>query len=105
MTLQDLKDTLEETGLPVTYDFWPVGAAPELPWICYRTTGSSNLFADGTVYLAISGADVDLYVRRKDPASEALVEAALDGAGLPWEKTETFVQSEDCYQIKYQIEV
>lgn len=105
VTLQELKAVLERTGLPIVYDFWPMNEAPELPWICYRELSSANLFADGQVYFRLSFVDIDLYVRRKDPDSEALVEAALDGAGLCWEKTETFVQSEDCYQIKYQIEV
>lgn len=105
MTLEALKAVLEGTGLPTVYGAWPTGAAPALPWICFRAQGSDNLFADGAVYYTGTTARVELYTRRKDPAAEDLVESALTLAGLPWEKTETFVQSEDCNLITYEIEV
>lgn len=105
MTLEALKAVLEGTGLPTVYGSWPTGAAPALPWLCFRALGSDNLFADGDVYYTGVPARVELYSRRKDPATEDLVEYALSIAGIPWEKTETFVQSEDCNLITYEIEV
>ena len=35
MTLENLYQLLESTGLPVVYRAWPIGGAPELPYICY----------------------------------------------------------------------
>lgn len=105
MSLSELSSVLDGTGLPVVYDFWPEGEAPALPWICYRETGSSNLFADGRVYLPVGGIHVDLYTALKDPNMESRVEAVLDEAGLPWDKVESYVSAEHCYKINYQIEV
>lgn len=105
MTLAQLNDVLQATGLPVAYYAFPEGEAPPLPWICYTVTGSRNFDADGRVYLAVRRVDVELYCAQKDLAAEALVETALDGAGIPWDKTETYLDSEQCFEIIYEIEV
>ena len=103
MPLNELRNLLESTGLPVTYRAWPEGKAPPLPFICYLCTGSSNLYADASVYVHVAEVDVELYTRAKEPEIEAKVEAALHG--FHWNKTETYIDSERCYQILYEIEV
>ena len=105
MSLDDLREILLRTGLPVVYDFWPIGQAPELPWLCYRTSSSDNFFADDTVYCQISNVEIELYTAIKSPATEQQVEIVLTAAGLPWEKTEVWISAENCYQITYVIEV
>jgi len=103
MTLPELRSPLEKTGYPVTYRAWPENAAPPLPFICYLVTGSNILHADGGVFYSASDVNVELYTPDKDLAAEANVEAALQG--LSWEKTETYIDTERCYQILYEIEV
>ena len=103
MSLEELKNKLEATGLPVAYYAFPVDAAPPLPFICYLVTGSSNFIADGEVYQPINEVAVELYCKQKDPATEALVETAL--RGIPWDKTETYLDDEHCIEIIYEIEV
>ena len=103
MTLAQLKDLLVSTGLPVTYRAWPEAAAPPLPFLCYLEAYSNNFVADGTVYVPISHVQVELYTALKDPAAEAKVEQAL--SQLVWQKTETYIDTEKCYQILYEIEV
>lgn len=103
MTLEELKDRLETTGFPVTYREWPENAAPPLPFICYLVAYSNNFAADGEVYYPIDRVQVELYTKLKDPEAEGKVEQAL--AGLYWEKTETYISTEKCYQILYEIEV
>lgn len=105
MTLKEIKTLLSSTQLPVVYDFWPEGAAPGLPWICYREAGSSNFAADGIVYQAIRNIDVELYSRQKDPTSEELLEATLTAAGIFWEKSEIYLADEQAYEVIYEIEV
>lgn len=105
MDLRQIKSVLESTGLPVVYDFWPEGAAPALPWICYREAGSNNLAADGIVFLQIRDIEIELYTRSKDPTSEAAVERALTDAGIYWEKSETYIETEHCFEVIYEIEV
>lgn len=103
MTQQELDTLLKTTGLPVTYRAWPNQAAPPLPWLCYLVAYSVNFGADDRVYHPINHYQIELYTAAKDPDTEAKVEDAL--ASLYWDKTETYLESEHCYQILYEIEV
>lgn len=103
MTLGELKELLESTGLPVTYRKWPENAAPPLPNIVWLTPYTSNFAADGKTYYIVHHAQIELYTKNKDPESEDKVESAL--SSIFWEKTETYINTEECYQILYEIEV
>lgn len=103
MTLGELSMHLKTTGLPVTYREWPEGKAPDLPFICYLCTDADALFADGGVYYTWENVRVELYTKFKDSATEATVEAAL--SGFHWKKSETYIDTEQCYMILYEIEV
>ena len=103
MNLEDVKKLLDSTGLPVTYYAWPEEKAPELPYICYLVAYSNNFSADGTVYAPVNHLQVELYTEQKEPQTEERVENAL--SSLFWQKTETYIESEQCYQIMYEIEV
>lgn len=89
----------------VAYRAFPVGAAPELPFICYLETNSNNAFADNKVYKAIKGIDVELYSENKDVDSESLIENALAENMIPWEKSEDYIDSEKCLRVTYSLEV
>ena len=103
MELDEFASRLDSTGLPNTYNAWPPGEAPALPFICYRSTGSNNLHADGGVYYSGSSIEAELLTKNKDPTVEKLVENAL--TGIHWEKSETYIESQRCFQILYEIEV
>lgn len=103
MTLTELKDVLEGTGLPVAYLAFPENCDQNLPFICYLSTGTNNIFADGSVFYSAENVRVELYTRFKDPDTEKLVETAL--CGFHWKKTETYIESEFCFMILYEIEV
>lgn len=105
MTIAEIRTILETTKLPVTYRAWPVGEAPLLPWIAIVQTGSDNFAADGIAYGLIKTVDVELYTKKKDPDTEALVEKALTDAGIFWNKTETYIEGEAALEIVYEIEV
>lgn len=103
MTLENLYQLLESTGLPVVYREWPIDGAPELPYICYLTTYSNNFSADGVVYQPIDHVQIELYTKDKNPEAEGRVENAL--SSLFWDKSETYIDTEQCYQILYEVEV
>lgn len=103
MELKEIDELLKSTGLPVTYYAWPEKAAPPLPYICYLAAYSNNFSADGAVYYPINHMQIELYTRLKEPETEDKVEQAL--SSLFWEKTETYIDTEKCYQILYEIEV
>lgn len=103
MTLEDIQNLLEATGLPVAYRAFPEGHAPALPFICYLTSGTNNFGADNVTYHVINAVTVELYTDYKDPETEGKVEEAL--SSFFWDKDVEYLDSERCYQIIYEIEV
>lgn len=99
--LEAIFSLITETGLKCVYRAWPEGKAPALPFVCYLERGSDNFAADNSVYLPVSDFDVELYSREKDPTSEALIEGALNSAGIVWEKIEDYIESERCCIVTY----
>ena len=48
---------------------------------------------------------IELYTDRKDPGAEALVETVLDDAGIFYNKSEVWIQSEKLYEVLYSMEL
>jgi hypothetical protein len=92
---------LKSTGLPVAYHHFT--SPPTPPYIVYLFSYSSNFGADNKVYDAEKNYQVELYTTKKDPASEKLIEDLLDANDIYWDKTETYIDSEDLYQVLYEI--
>jgi hypothetical protein len=55
------------------------------------------------VYYHYDDVRVELYTALKDQALEAKVEEAL--SGFHWKKEETYIDTQRCYMIIYEIEV
>lgn len=104
MSLSELHTILNNV-FPTAYRSFPVGEAPALPFICYLETNTDNQFADNKVNHVIRGIDIELYTETKDPTSEALVETALNDNCIPWNKSEEYIEEEQCYEIIYSVEV
>lgn len=105
MTHQEIYNALAASGLPVTYLQWNTGAVPNLPYICYYYPNSNNFGADNAVYANVNRLYVELYTAEKDFATEAQVEAVLGSITGYWNKSETFLDSEEMYQTLYDSEV
>lgn len=103
--MDDLVKLLEETGIPFAYDHFAEGESPEPPFLCYLLPGSDNFSADGKVYHKISEVRLELYTDYKDLASEQKVEDTLDAAGLFYNKTETWIDSEKLYEVLYSFDM
>lgn len=108
MTLKEIFDLLN--NIPgfngkVAYRQFPEGAAPGLPFICYLVRNSDNFNADNQVFLKREVVSIELYSVGKDTESEEAVETALNNGGVPWEKTETFIDSEKCYLVAYDVTI
>lgn len=108
MTLSDIYTIL--TGITgfkdkVAYRAFEKGHAPSLPYICYMATQTNNFKADNKVYEVLQDVDIELYTRKKDTASEALIEAALDANDIVWDKYEDYIDDENMYMITYEVEV
>lgn len=106
MTFSELFTILNSiTGFDkkVAYRQWPEGQAPELPFIVYYAEGSDNVLADNKVYMPRTKVVIELYSVQKDTISEGLIESALNGNDIPWEKYEEYIESEHMLQISYEI--
>jgi hypothetical protein len=106
MILSEIKTILEATGFPVAYSHFieaenlPV---PDPPFICYLVAYSGNFIADNKVYKQIPTVQIELYTDKKDLEAEARVEAALDSNELPYQTTETYIDSEQLFQKLYEV--
>lgn len=108
MTLSSVRTIISEISTfqnKVAYRAFPVGKAPKLPFVCYLATDTDNFDADNRVYQVIQNVDVELYTEKKDPDVEKRLEAAFDANCIPWDKTETWLDDEQCYEILYEISI
>ena len=105
MTIEELAAMLQSTKIPFAYDHFAEGESPSPPFICYLLPGSDNFAADGQVYYRINQVRIELYTDSKDLAVEGKVEKALDDAGIFYNKSEVWIESEKLYEVLYSFEV
>jgi hypothetical protein len=103
MNLAELNQLLRQTGYPVAYSHF--NSAKEAPFITYLVAFSSNQFADNKVHKKIQNVQVELYTNYKDLTAESTLETILDANEIPYETTETFIESEQLFQKIYEIGV
>ena len=90
----NIVEILKITGIPFAYDHFAEGESPKPPFICYLYPGSNNFAADGRVYFKVN-----------DPQTEKKLEDAFDEAGIFYNKTETWIESEKLYEVLYIFEM
>lgn len=101
MTLEELYTMLKATGYPVAYSHF--NGTPSIPFITYLTPGTENFHADNKVYTKINNADIELYTNKKDLQAESKLENLLDQNNIPWDVTETWIDSEKLFQRIYEV--
>lgn len=105
MTHEEVVEMLEESNLPIAYDHFAEGEAPDPPFICFLFPGSDNFSADNIVYAEFQNLSVELYTDEKDPELEAGIENILTAHELFWNKSEVWIESEKLYEMLYQMTV
>ena len=103
MTQNELYNLLKSTGLPVAYHHFD--EPPSLPYIIYLFTYSSNFAADSKIYKRFDNYQVELYSEKKDLESEQLIENLFDENDIYYDKSETYIESEEMYQVIYEIQI
>lgn len=103
MTEKEIKQLLNSSGIPFRYHHWKTRKRP--PFGVYLFPESKNLMADGGVYYKSNTLQVELYTEEKEPETEEALEKVLDQAGFFYEKTEDYLQTEDIYQVTYEMEM
>lgn len=106
MTYEELNTLIANFGLPYAYNEFPENTQQAPPFICFLLDdNSADLMADNTNYQAIRPLSIELYTDNKDFALEMVIEAALNAAGLPFARSETYIEKERMYKITYESEV
>ena len=105
MTLEEVMTMLSGLGLPVAYDHFARGEAPDPPFIVFLYPSADNFAADGIVYHSFDVLHVELYTDRKDPDQEEALEDLLTENELFYAKSEVWIESEQLYEVLYEMEV
>ena len=53
----------------------------------------------------IQDVDIELYSKKKDTASETLIETTLATNNITWNKSEQYLSDEDMYEVIYSITI
>lgn len=105
MTVEEIYEMVEAIGLPCTYYSFPEKEAPSLPYVVFYFPNSNNFPADDRVYAHITSLNIELYTNEKSFEYEAAVESVLDLHGMVWEKSESYLNSEQMYEVLYEMEI
>lgn len=95
----------EETGLPFAYDHFVEGQSPEPPFLVFLYPGANNFAADGITYFKVNRLHLELYTDEKSIELEEQVEAVLTRHGIFYGKSEVWIESENLYEVLYEMEV
>ena len=105
MTHQEVLKMMDEMKLPYAYHHFVEGESPDPPFLVFLYPNSDNFAADGMVYFKVNRLNIELYTDLKDVELEETVEAMLDKHGIFYEKSEVWIESENLYEVLYQMEV
>lgn len=101
MTLESLYEILKQMNLPLAYNHFKSAQAP--PYLIYLVEDSSNFGADNKVYHPIDNFVIELYTLKKERGIETQLEELLNSNELYYEKYEAYINTENLYQIRYEI--
>lgn len=105
MTYKEVADLIKAFGLKYAYYSFPEKAAPPLPYVLFYFPNSDNFSADNQVYKKVAALNIEFYSRNKDFLNEENIEAVLNDRGIVWEKSESYLDSENMFEVLYQTEV
>lgn len=105
MTYTEIATMVSSAGLPYAYYKFPEGTAQSPPFVVFFYTQTNDLYADGQNYQRIVVLNIELYTREKDFDTEASVEEILKNNGFTYYKEENYIDSEQMWQIAYEMEV
>lgn len=108
MTEKELYSMLLSPGIPVTYlqsTDEPQSPAPGPPFIAYYFEDSDNFGADDKVYHEINNCVVELYTDKKDMETENKIQKLLNDNDIFWDKTQTYIDKEEMYEVRYVIQI
>ena len=103
MELKELVRILEKLKIPIAYNHFSTVQKP--PYLVYKVTSTTNFIADNKVYQKIRKVDLELYTESKNEKLEEKLEAILCENEMAFDYFESYIQSENVYQVIYEISV
>jgi hypothetical protein len=105
MTYKQIASMVSSIGLPYAYYQFPEGTAQAPPFVVFFYADTDDVFADDTNYQRIATLNIELYTSEKDFSTESTVEQILTNNNLTYYKEENYIDSEQMWQIAYEMEV
>lgn len=102
MNQVDVITLLNTLSIPSFYDHAPEGT--KLPFLAIHTEQPDNFVADNSVFCEKWNFRIDLYTVNKDLKLEADIKTLLNSNGLPWVKTEQYLDEQNCWEVEFEFE-
>lgn len=106
MTINEVKTILEGVAgfaNKVAYYQWPIGEAPDLPYVCFFEQQAYTFPADNVAYYSRPRISVELYTKNRDLATEALFEQAFTVAVIYYTKETEYLDDDRCQITVFQL--
>lgn len=109
MTYEEITQTVDDIAAAAdckcTYRQWPKDSAPDPDYILFYYLERDDMYADDEAYCKITALNLELYTNAKNIEKEQIVERAMHAADLTYQKSETYIDSEEMYEVLYETEV
>ena len=105
MTYQEVAQMVEKIGLPFEYYQFDDKTGQQPPFVVFYYPNIDDLYADDENYQRITELDIELYTDNKDFEHEAIIERILKEHHITYTKDETYIDSEEMYEVLYSMEV
>ena len=105
MTVEEIGNMLDETGLPNAYHHFAEGESPQPPFLLFLSPGEDTISADNVAYHSFKQLDIELYTDKKNPALEEEIEAVLTQHEIYFTKSEAWIASEKMYEVLYEMTI
>ncbi len=105
MNYEEINEMMQKIGFPFAYHHFAEGEAPKLPFLIFLSPGEDTFGADNLMYHSFKMLNIELYTDEKSPEAERRVEEVLTQHNIYYTKTETYIESEQLYEVLYEMEV
>ena len=105
MNLMEFKAELEQLEIPIQYQAFASGQAPQLPYLIFYENDSDNIFADNHNYFDVLNVACELYTDEKDIELETKLQKLLYDLEIEYNSTETYIDSENMYLKAYDVQI
>ena len=100
-----MQDIEKAAGLnDYTYYCFPPGEVPQLPYAVFYHPQTDTESADNKMWARIQTTNIELYTEQKDFYIEQKLEEVLTANEITWEKSESYLRSENMFEVLYEFQ-